>query len=459
MEENLPKGWVETDLGSLVHLLGGFAFKSKDYVSQQRGFPIIRMGNISKNFCIVWNLKKQVYFPKDRKGEVEKYLLSPNDLLICLTDLSGKGEYLGTVALMDKNVPAFLNQRVSKFIFPESLLDKKFLFYQLRSFRFRTYMTEDISGTLQRNTNHSYIQAFRFLLPPLPEQNRIVAKLDTLFASLDSTKARLEKIPQLLKNFRQAVLTQAVTGKLTEEWREGRELGEWEIRKLGDLLLDVKYGTSKKSDYKTAGVPILRIPNIKEGKIDDADLKYSKLDEKEFEKLKLKKGDVLIIRSNGSLTIVGRSAIIGEKHSSWAYAGYLVRLRPCSKIIGNYLNFLLKSNELREQIVEKARSTNGVNNINSQEIKDLEIPFTSLEEQHEIVRRVESLFAKADAIEQQYQKLKEKVDTLPQAILAKAFRGELVPQNPLDEPAAKLLERIRTEKEKMTPKGKRKKRK
>ena len=216
------------------------------------------------------------------------------------------------------------------------------------------------------------------------------------------------------------------------------------VEDLGDCLSDIKYGTSKKSHYDIEGVPVLRIPNIdtEKGHLDLKDLKFSELESKEFNKLRLKVGDILIIRSNGSVSLVGQSAIVSEKEADMAYAGYLVRLRTDQKLLAPYLNYSLSSGFLRSQIVEVARSTSGVNNINTSEIKALQIPVPTIQEQQEIVKRVEGLFAVADKIEAQYNSLKTKIDTLPQAILNKAFKGELVPQNPNDEPASVLLERI-----------------
>ncbi|MBL7845550.1 MAG: restriction endonuclease subunit S [Cyclobacteriaceae bacterium] len=269
------------------------------------------------------------------------------------------------------------------------------------------------------------------------EQKRIVAKLDKLFARLDQIKARLDQVPVLLKQFRQAVLTHAVTGKLT-----GKKFG---LVKLGSVLSDVTYGTSTKSDYKTKGIPILRIPNIKNGGIDNGDLKFSTLSDDEYQKLKLLIDDVLIIRSNGSLDIVGQAAIVRKDDEGKAFAGYLIRLRTKQSLNPEYLNYCLQSLLLRAQIVEYAHSTSGVNNINSKQIQGLEIPLPTIKEQMEIVRRVESLFALADKIEASYDKLKEKTNHLPQAILTTAFRGELVEQDENNTYANSLLKTMRVE--------------
>lgn len=210
----------------------------------------------------------------------------------------------------------------------------------------------------------------------------------------------------------------------------------------------LKYGTSQKCDYETSGVPVLRIPNISNGTVDHTDLKYANLPPKEFNDLKLVPGDILLIRSNGSVSLVGKSAVIKESEKDFAYAGYLIRLRLNRLLVSpNYLNWCLTSRQLRLQIEIPAKSTSGVHNINSQEVKKLRIPLPPIEEQTEAVRQIESLFKAIGQIEQQYQFTQTHLNHLNQSILAKAFRGELAEQDPNDEPASVLLERIRAERE------------
>ena len=291
-------------------------------------------------------------------------------------------------------------------------------------------------------------------LPPLNEQKRIVEKLDAILPKVKSAKARLDKIPRILKKFRQSVLSTACSGKLTEDWREGKDLPEWEVSNIEGVIEDLSYGTSQKCDYNVKdGTPVLRIPNISSGKLELSDVKYALLDKKELDKLSLKSGDLLLIRSNGSVSLLGQSVLINDSAYGFAYAGYLIRLR-CKKdiIVPRYLDITLKTNDLRTQIELPARSTTGVHNINSAEIKSLVIPLPSLGEQHEIVRLVEKLFAFADSLEVKYKKAMVCINKIEQSVLAKAFRGELVAPDPTDEPAEELLKRILEEKAKLEKK-------
>lgn len=245
-------------------------------------------------------------------------------------------------------------------------------------------------------------------------RERIVAKVDTLFGHLDQLRSRLDKIPVLLKQFRQAVLTQAVTGKLT-----GNTFKEV---KLGDYLTELAYGTAQKCTYGGIGVGVLRIPNIVDGEINISDLKYTTLNRNEENKLLLRAGDVLMIRSNGSRDLVGRSAIVRENHVNLAYAGYLIRLRPTDDLIPEFLNYCLASDPLRKQIHRMAHSTSGVNNINTNQIQQLTIPLPSLHEQRQAVNVVQRIFTLGGTLERRYDHLASLIDAISGDILFKQFR-------------------------------------
>ncbi|MBL4911262.1 MAG: restriction endonuclease subunit S [Alteromonadaceae bacterium] len=168
----------------------------------------------------------------------------------------------------------------------------------------------------------------------------------------------------------------------------------WETARFYTLFYDLKYGTSKKSDYHTKGAPVLRIPNVVKGYVDSSDLKYSELSDKEKGDLKLNLGDLLLIRSNGSLSIVGSCAVVDSNHVGFAYAGYLIRVRLNSALYySNFISLVLRSKLIREQIEKPIRSSSGVKNINSTEISRLIMPIVPLLEQHRIVAKVDELMA------------------------------------------------------------------
>lgn len=167
---------------------------------------------------------------------------------------------------------------------------------------------------------------------------------------------------------------------------------DWEWCRFQELIYDLKYGTSKKSDYSIQGTPILRIPNVVKGYIDSTDLKFSKLTDQELEELSLKENDILIIRSNGSSHIVGTATVVDKSHEGFAYAGYLVRLRTNTEVCDpDFLQYAFQSYLIRNQIEQPLRTTSGVKNINSTEISSLVLPLPPIEAQRRIVATIQNV--------------------------------------------------------------------
>ncbi len=336
-------------------------------------------------------------------------------------------------------------------------------------------------------------------LAPLNEQKRIVEKLDKLLAKVESAKSRLDKIPTLLKRFRQSVLAAAVSGELTKDWRE-KNLNHSAQIVIDDIYISktiiyrntydlaIKNNNKKPSPFKqndepiqkellpeipntwkwdrlvnithiqggvTKGrklenhkkieLPYLRVANVQDGFLDLSEIKTIPIKDTEKEKYLLKKGDILFTEG-GDRDKLGRGTIWNGQVQDCIHQNHIFRARPYSnKLISEYISFVTKSEFSKTYFMEKASQTVNLASINMTNLGDLPVPIAPYDEQKEIVKRVETLYKTADQIEERYQKAKAYVDKLQQSILAKAFRGELVPQDPNDEPAEKLLEWIREE--------------
>ena len=316
----------------------------------------------------------------------------------------------------------------------------KFLYYYLHQKDFRNYCKSQFSGAVgQQRVSKQVFQERKFPLPPINEQKRIVVKLDQLFAHLDTVKDRLERIPELLKQFRQTVLTQAVTGKLTQDIPSN-----WRKITIDTICKESFYGPRFSSDdYDESGIPTVRTTDMtNDGKIviTPGTPKVQVPSEK-IESFRVKNGDLLITRTGS----IGKMAIYNSEIVAIPSA-YLIRFRfDESAINTKFLYFYLISPKGQFEMGLHSTAITQPN-INAKKIRSIEIPYPPLDLQKEIVHRVESLLRKSNKIEQKYQSLKEKIERLPQTILAKAFRGELVEQYLNDEPAGELFERIQTAK-------------
>ena len=306
-------------------------------------------------------------------------------------------------------------------------------------------------GGAQPNISQTVIKETPIPIAPLKEQSRIVEKIETLFARLDKGEEAVRDVQKLLTRYRQSVLKSAVTGQLTKS-----DKSEWDVVELGSLLTDIRYGTAQKCGYEPASTAVLRIPNVAGGEIKLDDIKYTDLSERDSLKLALELGDILIVRSNGSSNLIARGAVVREAAVGMSFAGYLIRLRlDQTRIIPDYLQMSMSSPQTRALIERQARSTSGVHNINSSEVKAISVELPPLSQQSEIMAAVDDALLKTVDLEHWCETELKRSASLRQSILKDAFAGKLVPQEPTDEPASALLARIAAEKP--TPKKTRRK--
>jgi type I restriction enzyme S subunit len=401
MEKKLPKNWVETDLGNFFNLQYGKGLSTSELTEE--GFDVYGANGII--------------------GKYTSYSFENSKVIIsCRGAASGAIHKTKPKSFVTSN--SIILDEKSK-----ELINLDFVKYTMISLDKSTVIT----GTAQPQITIQLLKYLQFPLPPLVEQNLIVAKLDNLFSQLEIIKTSMATIPVLLKNFRQQVLTQAVTRKLTEEWRKEKELEELSLIELSHFCKDSFYGhtsegfpTVRTTDMSDDGKIILS-NNIPRVKIEDP---------KKIELYKVKKGDLLITRTGS----IGKMARYFEKEIVIPSA-YLIRFRFNQLAITDYIYYCLISPYGQTQMGLNSIAVTQAN-LNAQKIKIIKIPNITIEEQQEIVNRIENLFEKADAIEKKYKTLKEKIDNLPQAILHKAFKGELAAQLDTDGDARELLQQI-----------------
>ena len=259
-------------------------------------------------------------------------------------------------------------------------------------------------------TNRVRLKEDRFLtaeipLPPLEEQRRIVARIEEL-------ATRIEEAERI------------VASTLSYIFSKGLENG-WSTGQLGDYVVDDCYGTSEKTTDDKSGIPILRMGNIQNGRLDLYDLKFLHLDIRERSKLLLSHGDILVNRTN-SAELVGKCAVF-DLEGEYSFASYLIRLRldlgkAEPKLIALYIN----SPAGRVYMFNERRQMTGQANVNATKLKALPTVLPPLTEQRRIVNYLDDLQAKVDALKQLQAKTQAELDSLLPSILDKAFKGELV---------------------------------
>lgn len=325
-------------------------------------------------------------------------------------------------------------------------INENYLMYCFQSKYFREFMLSNVSGvggSLMR-AQPKYVQTYPIPLPPLSEQQRIVERIEELFAKLDEAKERLQEVADSFAVRKAAILHKAFTGELTKQWRRKNGVSDesWEEKTIGEICSSLKYGTSKKSS-DDGEVVVLRMGNLQNGEIDWSNLAYTS-DEEDIKKYLLKSGDVLFNRTN-SPELVGKTSIYrGEMPA--IYAGYLIKLDYEKNIVvGDYLNYYLNSSKAKEYYMQVKTDGVSQSNINAKKIGEFEIPLPTLSEQHEIVRLIDDLLARERAAQQAAEQALASIDLMKKSILARAFRGELGTNKASEASALELLKQVMAE--------------
>ncbi|HCM1427828.1 TPA: restriction endonuclease subunit S [Vibrio parahaemolyticus] len=453
----LPKGWVTTILDGISFIITGNTPK-KDENNYGGEYAYFKPADLDAGYHIKSSSDTLTHLGMEKA----RFIPAKSTLVTCI------GATIGKTGLT--HIDGSCNQQINALV-PYKGINKSWLYFAMCSPYMQTQIKTNASSTTLPILNKSKFSALRIDIPPEAEQKRIVEKLDEVLAQVDTIKARLDGIPDLLKRFRQSVLASAVSGKLTEEWRAQnsfdtkaqlksiRELNpskppkeelakfhglpscwEWAlVKQVGNVQL----GRQRAPKYHQGNNmrPYLRVANVMEGYIDTSDVMEMVFDESDFERYKLVKGDVLL-NEGQSHELVGRPSMFNDELENVCFTNTLVRFRAYDGVHNKFAFFVFLNQMKTGRFQQIASRTVNISHLGAGRFADIEFPFPPFEEQKEIVRLVDQYFAFADTIEAQVKKAQARVDNLTQSILAKAFRGELVPQDPNDEPANKLLERI-----------------
>ncbi len=346
--------------------------------------------------------------------------------------------YLKNIAYIDETLEHCIASTGFFICRPVRPLNGRYVYWLMTSSYVVDGLNQFMKGDNSPSIRSSDIDDFPFPIPPLPEQQRIVTRIESLFAKLDEAQEKVQAALDSFEPRKAAVLHRAFSGELTEEWRKEHGIGleSWEKMSVSELCHSLKYGTAKKSQPQ-GEVAVIRMGNLQHGEIDWGDLVYSS-DKEDIEKYLLSSGDVLFNRTN-SPALVGKTSIYRGGIPA-IYAGYLIKLDyDHSRITGDYLNYALNTLDAREYC--NLVKTDGVNqsNINAKKIGEYCFNVPLLNEQTEIVRILDAFFEQESQAKAQAEAALETIDTMKKSILAKAFRGDLGTNDPGEESALELL--------------------
>lgn len=426
----LPDGWAAAPIGDLCTLNNGRAFKPSEWTSH--GMPIVRIQNLND---------PQAAFNHFAGEYDDRHRLRGGELLFAWSGTPGTS--FGAHIWRGKD--ALLNQHIFRVDFDERGIHKRFFRYAINQ-KLDELIGIAHGGVGLRHVTKGKFERTEIAVPPRAEQRRLADKLDSLLTKVDGCRVRLYRVPAILKRFREAVLEAAVSGRLTEAWRA--EPGNWsgdqwrdaELQAICEPTRVITYGVIKLGTEVLDGVPCLRTSNVRRLRIDEEGMKrIAPQLSAEYGRTVLTGSEVLV---NVRGTLGGVAAV--EPHMSGWNVSREVAVVPVARdqVQPRFLALWIAadSNQRWLRSVQKGVAYTG---INIEDLRTLPVLLPRLEEQTEIARRVDELFAFADQIEAKYRAVVERVEKLTPAVLAKAFRGELVAQDPNDEPAERLLETIR----------------
>jgi type I restriction enzyme S subunit len=477
MVPGLPENWVWTMVGACTEIILGQSPPSTTYNENGNGLPFyqgkLEFGNI---------------FPTPLKWcTAPKKIAEKGDVLISVRAPVGPTNICPEKSCIGRGLAA---------IRPLNGMESFFILYLLRAFE--DGIAGKGTGTTFNAITGNQLKEFAIPLPPLPEQHRIVTKIEELFTQLDAGVGALTKAKAQLKHYRQSMLKSACEGGLVPTEAElaraegrdyepadvllariGKERREkWEAEKkrkdkksakykepaaldvsglpglpegwcrttVGQLIDSMKNGIYKPREFYTEdGIACLRMYNIDQGKIVWKDIKRMNLTKKEIDEYLLESGDLLVNRVN-SRELVGKAAVIPSGLEKCVFESKNIRVKVLDEVVNPYYLSYRFTSAGTEYFNRNAQQVVGMASISQPQIAKFPVSLPPLPEQHRIVAEVERRLSIADETKKTVEQSLKHAERLRQSILKRAFEGKLVPQDSNDEPASVLLKRIKEEK-------------
>ena len=423
----MHKKWLMCKLDEICDIFTGNSINEKEkiekYTDISDGYNYIGTKDIGFDQCI--DYENGIKIPTNDL----KFKIAPKGSVLLCIEGGSAGRKIG---LTDQDV--CFGNKLCAFV---SKIDNKYIFYFLQTSDFRNIFSYNKNGLIG-GVSVNKLKNIEIPLPPLAEQGRIVAKIEELFAGIDAGVENLKSVKNQIALYRQSVLKSFLSGFATDTLANHVDMC------LGKML--------DKEKNKGTLFPYLRNKNVRWKNFDLDDLLEMRFEESEEERYSIQRGDLVVCEGGEP----GRCAV-WENDNVIKFQKALHRLRPHDNMNVYFLMYVFMLN-IQAKNWDRFFTGSTIKHLTGEALKNLQIPIPTLAEQERIVAEIESRFERADALETAVDRALNDAEKLKQAVLKKAFRGELVPQNPDDEPASVLLDRIRAARASELPakKGKRK---
>lgn len=426
----VPENWVWVRLGAIAEIVTGGTPSKKHPEYYGGNFPFYKHSDLDQG-RLTYDASEYL----SEEGKKVSRIIPKNSTAVCCIGSIGKCGYLMCEGTTNQQI----NSAIPK-------INSLCLYYYLCTENFVQNLLSMASATTIAIVNKSKMESCAFPLPPLSEQQRIVERIEELFAKLDEAKERLQEVAESFAVRKAAILHKAFTGELTKQWRceNGVSDESWEEKKFDDCIEKMQNGLSKRKGDEGNNIGVLRLANLGEDDLVLDDLRYILLTEKEEKNYLLSKDDVIMIRVNGSKDNVARQIVINTDEKL-AFCDHIIRIKYNPNIVARYVMYFSKTNAYRKYVEDNMVSSAGQNTISRKGLASLVIPLPSIEEQHEIVRLIDDLLARERAAQQAAEQALASIDLMKKSILARAFRGELGTNKASEASALELLRQVLAE--------------
>lgn len=426
----VPENWVWVRLGSLYEV------NPKNKATDELDAAFIPMEKISAGMLSEYSYETQEWC-KAKKGHTQ---FADGD--VAFAKISPCFE--NRKSMMLNNLPNSIGGGTTELIILRNAsINQKYTFWLVSDERFIRGGVQTYSGTVgQQRINMDYVRSYPVPLPPLSEQQRIVERIEELFAKLDEAKERLQEVADSFAVRKAAILHKAFTGELTKQWRRKNGVSDesWEESNFGKFTVS-QYGYTEKAHWEKVGPKFLRITDIQDNKVDWDEVPWCPIDEAGMKQYAVQIGDIMIARTGAT---TGKSYLICDDVEA-VFASFLIRLKVVDKNLDyNYLYGYMQSEDYWRQITDFSSGI-AQPGVNANKLKQIKFKCPTLPEQHEIVRLIDALLARERAAQQAAEQALASIDLMKKSILARAFRGEFGTNKASEASALELLKQVLAE--------------